>query len=208
MTRTFLTVALALFSSTSSAVEKPRVQLFWSDYELLANKLSAGARKALEREVRSIFADAGIDLHFIVGSPEDHGNRDVRAIRIVLMPRSGEGWAMGSEAMGAILEKNASAKTVYIFLPVVERTLGYSVDGKMLHDGRKSMALARALARVLAHETAHAIDSTIPHGPDGSVMTANLTSTLLLSERLRFHESTVEVLLRSLVVPKGSAKLP
>ncbi len=58
--------------------------------------------------------------------------------------------------MGAILERNGRARTVYIFVPTVERIIGHPVDGKLIHDGRKAHALARALARVLAHETVHA----------------------------------------------------
>ena len=183
------------FSQIDALAEKPRIDLFWSDYKLLLNKLPAGARKAVEREARSIFAEAGIELSFFVGSPEDLGNADAHAIRIVLMPRSAEGWSLRGDAMGAILERNARAGTIYVFVPVVERIIGHPVDDKMIHDGRKAHALARALARVLAHETVHAIDPDIPHGPEGSVMSDNLTLDLLLGHRLTFHESTTKRLL-------------
>ena len=205
MSRTVVALAFSMligsradfgFSQTDEPPGKPRLELFWSDYRLLLSKLSSGARKALEREARSIFAEAGIELSFFVGSPEDHGERSARAIRIILMPRSAEGWTLPGNAMGAILEKSGGA--VYIFVPVVERTLGYAVDDKILHDGRKAHALARALARVLAHETVHAIDPDIPHGPEGSVMSANLSRELLLEHRLSFHESTTIQLLQTL----------
>jgi hypothetical protein len=97
MTRTFVGLALWMILGLASAAlsqtdaGKPRIELFWSDYKLLQNKLSAGARKALEKEARSIFSEAGIELSFFVGSPEDHGASDARAIRIILMPRSVEG---------------------------------------------------------------------------------------------------------------------
>lgn len=188
-------------TQTDTPAEKPGLELFWSDYKLLSNKLSAGARKAIEKEARSIFAEVGIEPSFHIGSPEEHGKSDANPIRIVLMPRSAEGWTLPGEAMGAILEKNALARTVYIFVPVVERTIGHAVGGKMLHDGRKAHALARALARVVAHETVHAIDPDIPHGPEGSVMSANLTSELLLGHRLSFHETTAARLLESLLRP-------
>ncbi len=165
------------------------------------NKLPAGARKAVEKEARSIFAETAIELSFFVGSPEDHASSDAHAIRIVLMPRSAEGWTLPGDAMGAILERNARTGTVYLFVPVVERIIGHPVDGKMLHDGRK----AHALARVLAHETVHAIDPDIPHGPEGSVMSANLTSELLLGHRFSFHESTATRLLQSLARPFQAA---
>jgi hypothetical protein len=186
---TEMLVALALW--LSQAAPKPQIDLFWSDYELLTRKLSTGARKTLEREARSIFAQAGIELSFIVGSPEDHGRSDASAIRVILMPRSAEGWNAGGSAMGAVLEKDARIPTVYILVPVVERTIGLSVEpNERVHDGRKAHALARALARVLAHETVHAIDPDIPHGPEGSVMSESLTRELLLGDRLLLHQST------------------
>ncbi|HJS75733.1 MAG TPA: hypothetical protein VJ921_15680, partial [Vicinamibacteria bacterium] len=134
---------------------------------------------------------------------EDHGRGGAGVVRIVLMPRSAEGWTLPSDAMGAVLERNALAGTVYIFVPVVERIIGHAADGKMLHDGRKAHALSRALARVLAHETVHAIDSDIPHGPEGSVMSENLTRKLLLGHRLTLHEVTVKRLLEGLLEPAG-----
>jgi hypothetical protein len=63
-----------------------------------------------------------------------------------------------------------------------------------VHDGRKAQALARALGRVLAHETVHAIDGDIPHGPEGSVMSESLTRELLLRDRLLLHETTASLL--------------
>jgi hypothetical protein len=211
MTRTLVGLALSMFFvleanasplQTTDPDGKPRILLFWSDYKLLSNKLPVGARKAIEKEARSIFAEAGIDLSFIVGSPEDHGKSDAHVIRIILMPRSAEGWTLPGEAMGAILERRARAGTVYIFVPVVERVIGHDINReRMLHDGRKAHALARALARVLAHETVHAIDPDIPHGPEGSVMSANLTTALLLGHRLSFHESTTKRFLDSLRGP-------
>jgi hypothetical protein len=215
MTRTLVALALSMLAvpradsglSQTDAPAGPRIELFWSDYKLLLNKLPAGARKAVENEARSIFAEAGIELSFFVGSPEDHGIIDAHAIRIVLMPRAAEGWTLPGEAMGAILERNARTGTVYVFVPVVERIVGHSVDGKMLHDGRKAHALARALARVLAHETVHAIDPDIPHGSEGSVMSANLTSELLLGHRLTFDGTTKARLLESLLRP-ATARTP
>lgn len=100
--------------------------------------------------------------------------------------------------MGAILERNCRARTVYIFVPTVERIIGHPVDGKLIHDGRKTHALARTLARVLAHGTVHAIASDIPHGPEGAVMTPSVTSELLLGHRLSLHESTTKRLLERL----------
>jgi hypothetical protein len=188
---TKMLVALALWLSQPIPDEKPRIDLFWSDYGLLTRKLSVGARKTLEREARSILADAGIELTFFIGSPEDHGRGDASAVRVILMPRSAEGWDAGGNAMGAILETNAQVPTVYILVPVVERTIGLAVEAnERIHDGRRAQALARALARVLAHETVHAIDADIPHGPDGSIMSENLSRKLLLGERLSIHETT------------------
>jgi hypothetical protein len=134
---------VALVVSLVCAPEKPRIELFWSDYELLEKRLSAGARKALEREARAIFSEAGIDVVFLIGSPEDHGKSG--GMRVVLMPRSAETWALPGNTMGATMERNARAGTVYVFLPVVERTIGLPVEDKMIHDGRKAHALARAL---------------------------------------------------------------
>lgn len=199
----FVLLANAVSSQTAVPGEKPRIALFWTDYKLLLHKLPSGARRAVEREAQATFAEAGIEVSFRVGSPEDHEKSDDPAIRIVLMPRSAEGWTLPGEAMGAILERTPRAGTVYIFVPVVERVIGHDVDGdKMLHDGRKAHALARALARVLAHETVHAIDPDIPHGPEGSVMSANLTSQLLLGHRLSLHRTTMEQLRESLLGKK------
>ncbi len=91
---------------------------------------------------------------------------------------------------------------------MVERIIGLAVDGnQMLHDARKAHALARALGRVLAHEAVHAIDADIPHGPEGSVMSENLTSELLLGHRLAFDGTTKARLLESLLRP-ATARTP
>jgi hypothetical protein len=60
---------------------------------------------------------------------------------------------------------------------------------------------------VIAHETVHAIDPDIPHGPEGSVMSENLTSQLLLGHRLTFDETTKTRLLQSLLRP-ATARTP
>jgi hypothetical protein len=185
-----------------SPTAKPRVALFWTDYRVLVSKLPPGARKAIEGEVQAIFGEAGIQVSFHVGSPEDHEPIDAHEIRVILMPRSAEGWKLVDGAMGAILERAPRRATVYIFVPVVERTIGQSAErNEMIHDTRKAHALARALARVLAHEAVHAIDSDIPHGPEGSVMSANLTSEFLLGHRRSFDETTRKRLLESLFRP-------
>lgn len=101
------------------------------------------------------------------------------------------------EAMGAILERSGHARTVYIFAPAVERTIGLASMAECFTMEGRPMVWC-ALARVLAHETVHAIDPDIPHGPEGSVMNANLTSALLLGNRLSLHESTTTSLLKSL----------
>jgi hypothetical protein len=206
MTRTVLVLSsLGLLAHTVLAQEgKPRVAVVWTDYELLSGKLPSGARKAIERETRSIFAEAGIDASF-----HHEGDEPVPGfrVRVVLVPRSGESFRLPGAAMGAILERTPSRGTVYVFVPV-ERAIGISLDGReMLHDGRKTHALARALARVLAHEVVHAVDSGIPHGPEGSVMGENLTGKLLLGHRLSLHETTVERLLDRLGRPIENARL-
>ncbi len=188
---------------TETPAGKLRIELFWSDYKLLKSKLSAGARQALEREAQTIFAEAGIELSFFVGAPEEswkdrlplHSHRSRAPLgRRLVSTEQRDGRDPG---------RNARAGTVFIFVPVVERTIGLEVDGKVLHDGRKAHALARALARVLAHETVHVIDPEIPHGPEGSIMSANLTRALLLDHRLSFHEATSTQLLQSLAQTAG-----
>jgi hypothetical protein len=189
-------------SAGLSPTTKPRVALFWTDYRLLVSKLEPQARKAIEEEVQAIFGEAGVEVSFHVGSPEDHEPIDAHEIRVILMPRSAEGWKLVDGAMGAILERAPRRATVYIFVPVVERIIGQAAErNEMIHDARKAHALARALARVLAHETVHAIASDIPHGPEGSVMSANLTSAFLLGHRGSFDEMTRKRILESLLRP-------
>ena len=200
MRRTLLGLGLALlvpaervFSQPPAPEGRPRIALFWADYELLSRKLSSGARNAVERETRSIFEGAGIDVLFYVGSPEDWGRTGAHEIRVVLLARSAEAWRLPPRAMGAILEKTRREGTVYLFVPAIERSLGISLDrGEMVHDGRTALALARALGRVLAHETVHAIDPEIAHGPEGSLMSENLTTEHLLSHRLALHPTTAK----------------
>jgi hypothetical protein len=196
-------VALLMASASLAQEGKPRIAVVWTDYELLSGKLPSGARKAIERETQSIFGEAGIDASFHhEGDEMSSGYR----VRVVLVPRSGEGFRLPGAAMGAILERAPSRGTVYVFVPVVERAIGISLDSReMLHDGRKTHALARALARVLAHEVVHAIDSDIPHGPEGSVMEENLTGQHLLGHRLSLHETTVSRLLDRLSRPSENA---
>jgi hypothetical protein len=186
-------------------VRKPRIHLFWSDYELLRRTLPSGRRIAVEREVQRIFGEAGISVRFQEGSPEDNGASGSLAVRIILMPHGPNTLGVSPGAMGANV---AESHTVYIFFPVVLQILGEDVESKntVLHDGRKGRLFARALARVLAHEVVHAIDPGIPHGPDGSVMAANLTRALLLNHRLSFHETTTRRLLENLAsIPSNDA---
>jgi hypothetical protein len=177
----------------------PRIDLFWSDYELLRRKLPSGGRNAVEREVQTILGEAGISVRFQEGSPEDNGARGPLAIRIILMRHGAHTLGLSPGAMGANV---VESRTVYAFFPVILQIVGEDVESnnKILHDARKGRVFARALARVLAHEIVHAIDPEIPHGPQGSVMSANLRRELLLDHRLSFHESTTRQLLESLAV--------
>jgi hypothetical protein len=178
-----------------------QIDLFWSDYELLRRKLPSGGRKAVEREVEAIFVEAGISVRFQEGSPEDNGARGPFAIGIILMPHGAHALGLSPAAMGAnVIE----SQTVYVFFPVILQILGEDMETKVLHDARKGRVFARALARVLAHEFVHAIDPKIPHGPEGSLMSENLTRKLLLSHELSLHESTIMWIQKSL---SGSAAI-
>jgi len=64
-----------------------------------------------------------------------------------------------------------------------------------------------ALARVRAHETVHAIDPEIPHGPEGTVMSKNLTSTALLAHHLSLDETT-KARLREALLKGARARTP
>jgi hypothetical protein len=187
---------------------RPSMELYWSDREALERTLRPGDRIAAEKEVVAIYEAVGIAVRFppspsavaAVEAVETVGEAepDARAaFHIVLIERSGAGFRLPAGAMGAILEKDPARRTVFVFLPVIQRALGYPVDGKtqnakLIHDARKGRVLARALGRVVAHEIAHAIDSDLPHGPADTVMCANLTGQMLRRDRLELDVAAGE----------------
>lgn len=193
-----------------ATIPEPKIELFWSDPELLARTLPPGDRKAVEAEVESIYETIGVGVSFPDDRPAIDRESAPPSFHIILVSRSGEGFRVSGDAMGAILEKGPSTRTVFIFFPVVQRTMGEPVErkAKMQHDARKGRVFARALARVIAHEVAHAIDPEMPHGPKDSLMSARLTTGMLRQHRLSFDPETADRIHDALRRILGAAPSP
>jgi hypothetical protein len=126
-----------------------------------AAEQASGARKAINRRGRSRRGGSRASFSSAPRKSASDGPPFASS-----PPRSAEVDLPG-EAMGLILEKRARARSTSSFR---WSAIG-PVDGKMLRR-RRPMRRPRSSTGV-AHETVHAIDSDIPHGPEGSVMSAN-----------------------------------
>lgn len=189
----FVVLVLASCCDLASAQEH-RIEISWSDPELLERKLPLADRLAAEEEVIRIYLEIGIAASFLVDPPAAEENDRPPAFHVVLVARTGEGFRVSGQAMGAILEKNPATRTVFVFLPVILRLMEDPVgnERRLVHDARKGRVLARAVGRVVAHEVAHAIDPDMPHGPPESLMSEHLTSPMLRRYRIGFDEATAE----------------
>lgn len=184
----------------SSSGPEHELELFWSDhYELLQQKLPVWGRKSLQKHIEDLFHEVGVGVRWLETPPENERTSGPLAVRIVLIPLSGEGWRLPRNAMGAVMDRHLLTRTLYVFMPSVLESVGDETGTKrMLRDPRRVRDLARALARVVTHEVVHAIDLEIPHATTDSIMSAHLTPEMLRRDLLGFAPSTAEQLLAAL----------
>jgi hypothetical protein len=185
-------VALATSGGVASAGERT-IELFWSNPVPLERKLKRADRLAAEREVVRIYREIGIVASFPPLAAADGGEEErPPAFHVILVDRSGEGFRLSRQAMGAILEKRPANRTVFLFLPVILNAMRDPAEHerKLVHDARNGRPLARAVGRVVAHEIAHVIDPEMPHGPPESLMSEHLSFRMLWQDRLGFDDAT------------------
>jgi hypothetical protein len=180
------------------------LELFWSDhYGLLQKKLPLWGRNALQKQIEEIFDDVGVGVRWLDQAPENERTSGPLAVRIVLIPLSGEGWRLPANAMGAVMDKRLLTRTLYVFFPIVLQSLGESAASKsMLRDPRRVRDVSRALARVVTHEVVHAIDPEIPHAHADGIMSAHLTAELLRRDALSFTPETATRLVAAVARPQ------
>jgi hypothetical protein len=177
------------------------LDLFWSDhYELLPKNLPVWGRESLQKHIEELFGEVSVRVRWLEEAPGSERTSGPLAVRIVLIPLSGEGWRLPRNAMGAVMDRRHRTRSLYVFLPSVLRSIGDETGTRrMARDPRRIRNLARALARVVTHEVVHAIDPQIPHATTDSIMSAHLTHQMLRREVLGFDAGTSEQLLLALV---------
>ena len=129
------------------------------------------APEAVAAELAVLLRGAGLELAWReIAAEEPSRGSDVR---MVLLAREAGG---PSEVMGSV-HRGSSARTAWINLPGVQRTLGLPAQRATWPAG-SSRALARALARVVAHELVHLLAPEMPHAREG-LMAARLSPRFL-----------------------------
>ena len=165
----------------------------------MRKKLPGWGRASLHEHVEDLFRDIGVHVRWLETFPENDRTSRPVAVRIVLVPLSGEGWRLPRNVMGVVMDKSQRTRTLYVFLPSVLHSIGDETGTEtMLRDPRRVRDLARGLARVVTHEVVHAIDPEIPHSTTDSIMRDHLTAELLRRDDLGFSGSTVSRLVAAI----------
>ena len=157
--------------------DAPTLHLLWND----AYGLYPGfAFDAMRREVEDIFARNGLSVRVhrakagrsLTEYPEPRVNA-------ILAPSEAESWNLGPNAMAAAIGEPGKSRSIFVFYPVLLRTLGL----RKIRTPAQQADLARAMARVLAHELVHVVAPELVHAASG-LMARQLTRHLLLRRKI------------------------
>ena len=157
--------------------DAPTLHLLWND----AYGLYPGfAFDAMRREVEDIFARSGLSVRMhrakagqnITEYPEPRVNA-------ILAPSEAESWNLGPNAMAAAIGEPGKSRSIFIFYPVLLRTLGL----REIRTPAQRADLARAMARVLVHELVHVVAPERGHAASG-LMARQLTRHLLIRRKI------------------------
>ncbi len=157
--------------------DAPTLHLLWNDaYELYPTI----AFDAMRREVENLFAMNGLSVRVhrakagqtITDYPEPRVNA-------ILAPSEAESWNLGPNAMAAAIGEPGKSHSIFVFYPVLLRTLGL----REIRTPAQRADLSRAMARVLAHELVHVVVPQRGHAASG-LMARQLTRHLLLRSKI------------------------
>ncbi len=154
--------------------------------------LSATVESTLKQEAREIFAGAGVRLEWIAPASLTAEGQGY-ALKVIMLDLEPARWNVSPNAMGAVLGRRSPATAVYLFAPVIRRTLDPS--------GRRPLPaswLGRAFGKVLVHELVHALAPDLPHARSGLMAASQHRNTLQAIGR-RLDPASVAALRRELL---------
>jgi hypothetical protein len=185
--------ATAVEDSPEPSVSPLRLTVTLCDhYKLLPHGFDSMAK-----EVRGIFNEIGVETELRRFSEEKSElEPEGLPILVTLMPNMASDWGASKRITAVSLVKGGRG-SVYIFMPKLFDTLGWSWSPNRTRSSRQNVELARALGRVVSHELVHAIAPEAPHTETG-LMCAWLNRKSLLRGRLRMSSSTAEHVLNSM----------
>jgi hypothetical protein len=179
--------------STEPAVSPLRLTVTLCDYY----KLLPHGFDSMAKEVGGIFYEIGVETRFRRFSEEEsEPEPEGLHILVTLMPNMASDWGAAEQITAVSLVKGGKG-SVYIFMPKLFDTLGWSWSPNRTRSSRQNVELARALGRIVAHELVHAIAPDAPHTEEG-LMCAWLNHKSLLRGRLRMSSSTAEYVLNGM----------
>ncbi len=168
----------------------PRVKaIVFDGHELVLGGLGP-VRKAVEHELRRL----GVRPSWITDGDLESADS---VLQVVLLPHSAEAWGRTGGTLGAVRYDGASASSVFVFYPSVEKVLGVPADGASILGGPSGTLWMRGLARIIVHEILHVI---LPHRPHDAVglFASNLKGPQLLAAELELDVDTHSALVERL----------
>ena len=182
----FLCLVLPLLTTLARPEERGRAQILWDapTLHLLWNDAHglypSLAFDAMRHEVEDIFAKNGLSVRV----HQAHAGRSLAEypeprMNAILAPSEGESWNRGHNAMAAAIGESGKGHSIFVFYPVLLRTLGL----RKIRTPAQHADLARAMARVLAHELVHVVAPERGHAAIG-LMARQLTRHVLLRRKI------------------------
>ena len=170
----FLTLALG----TLAPEPTPTLTLVWHDS---AHLIPAVGLRRLGDEMEALFRENGLSVTFHAAA--DH--EDLRTIleprvNAIVLPEEDRRFGLTPNAMAAAFGERGEKYSIFVFLPIVRRTLGHRESAT---SPRHLAELSRALARIVAHEVVHVLAPDRGHAESG-LMSVRLTRGELLAEAI------------------------
>ncbi len=160
----------AIESGSASAVFCPRHESGELTLRLAlfdAAGLNARVTTSLKQEIERIFAGVGVGIEWMEPEVLAAGRPHGYVLKVLMLGFEPTAWNLRPDVMGTVLGRRFPATAVYLFEPVIVRTL--------VPSGRRLMTpleLGRAFGRVTAHEIVHVLAPDLEHASSGLMAAA------------------------------------
>lgn len=177
----------------------PRLALVWFDVQ---RELPSGFADMAD-EVRSIFADLGVEVSWRLGEPGTSydGTPEIE-IAVIALAEDPSPSRRSRTILGLVQREQRPTRNVWAFMANIKRAVGHDPSAGRVPPPGEQRLLARAVGRVIAHEVVHAVAPEHPHDLRG-LLKHSLNRSLLVGRRSPLGQSCARAVLAGLGAWRG-----